>query len=188
MLKAMKDPKEGFAFREVPQDELYYKDVERSLVELTLEDSGLKRLCFLHRGNPNPRQPQLDAWTCSDVETGLACGVGGSASDAKADAERQFAKPDATRRLIASVAAFINEFGKANLVPNRPVIREGTVVAWGDEDEKQIKWGTVTGKRDHLNPENGVACLITKDPFDVVRMVDVIYVWPTREDLICPSN
>lgn len=175
-----------FEFEEVETKDLYYKDPQRAIVELDMGGSDLKRVCFVHRGHPEPHVPQWEYWTCSDLETGLAVGYKSTAKKAIEHAQDRCAREGATRDLLVSVIAFIDENGRANPQPNRPIIKEGTVIAWRDEDEK-LKWAPVKSKRDHLNPDNGVACLVTHHPTEVVAMEDILYVWPTKEDL-CPSN
>lgn len=94
--------------------------------------------------------------------------------------------PNAVHIVIPSLISFINENGKANLVPNRPVIREGTVIFWRDGDER-LRWSTVASKRMDLT-ETAPVALITRDPTCVVDVEDVLYAWPTREDLWKPGR
>lgn len=176
-----------FEFVEVPDKHLYYKDPGRALVEIETTHEDLTRLCFLHRGQPNPRAPQVGYWTCSDYETGLATGTGQSAQGALQTATETFrAVPVA--HLFASIIRFIDENGRANMRPNRPVIDEGTVIVWVNELTNGYTHGRVirTGKGLKHVTDAGTCVYVAPGPV-IVKLEDIAYIWPTKEDL-WPNN
>jgi hypothetical protein len=170
-----------FFFEEVDEEDLYYRNAKRAIIEIQVGDTDLKRAVFVHCGHPHLRIPQNDYWTVSDLETGLATGDGETAQQAIEDAKRRFNQDNALVKLVTSVASFIDEYGRANMAANKPVIREESMIFWYEDDD--LKWARVKSQRRHLNPNNGVACLITHHPTSVVAMPDIVYVWPELEDL-----
>lgn len=170
-----------FFFEEVEEKDLYYRDPKRAIIEIRVEDTDFKRALFVHRGHPNPRIPQLDYWTVSDLETGLATGTAETADGAIEHAKARFVQDDALITLVKSVVSFIDEHGRANMAANKPVIREESMIFW--YEHPLLRWARVKSQRKHLNPDNGTACLITHHPTAVVAMPDIVYVWPELEDL-----
>lgn len=169
---------------EVPEDKLYFKDVARSLCTFPVGVTEIERVCFLHRGHLEPNVPQLDYWTVSDVETGLGIASGETVVETKENARGALGQTK-LMFVIASILTFIDQHGRTNYARERPVIREGSVVVWREDGE--LTRAKVASKRDHIADE-GVACLITHHPTKVVLPEDVLYVWPTQEDLVCLSN
>jgi len=182
MKRAMRNPKtDEVFFKDVEEDKLYYRNAKRAVIELPVAGIDVKRALFIHRGHPNPRIPQLDYWTVSDIETGHAISSEGTVQKAIDEATEALAQDNAIVKLVKSIVSFIDEYGRANLVPNKPVIREGSMLFW--YEKPLLRWARVKSQRRHLNPDNGIACLITHHPTSVVAMPDIVYVWPELKDL-----
>lgn len=178
MQKAMLNRNKGiFEFQSVPLDELYYKSQNGAVVEVTVT-ADLQRICFAHRGHPDYRVPQTDAWTVSDVETGLAVGTGDTARGAIEDANEK-AQSYGPEWVATSALAFIAQYGRTEGI-EQPVIRVGSPIFWREPQTCELKWGRVKMKVTGLT---GRVIGFVVNNARVVDASDIHYVWPRRIDL-----
>lgn len=173
---------EEFVLETVPEESLYFKSAERALAFIPVRDTRLERVCFVHRGHPDWRVPQLEWWTVSDGETGLAAAYGQTAQAALANAGAQV-NVHGLRWIVESALSFIAEHGRAN--GKRPVIREESAIFWRHPTTHNLEWGRVQSKVTALTSDIAVAVICNGGR--VVRIEDIRYVWPGRE-AICHES
>jgi hypothetical protein len=187
MKKATRGRFDGkFQFLDVPDEDLYFRDLNRAMVDIAFSPSGLERPCFVHRGHYSPNYPKELWWTVSDCQTGLGVAAGPTAQHAIDEARRRSIQRELDE-IAQSVMNFLTDYGYPNCEKPDPTLN--AVVFWRQrlrDGYHPLVWGII---------QKGVASITVREATAVIvngpRIVEkseILYVWPRREDFTCPHR